>query len=259
MRELKLFFEAVYEAKNAVKPDAVINCSTTEPRFEHLIDQNRLHDTHCGSVEKEMRARISTLACPDLLIDSDGALMFADWAKAHYIEAAIYSIPSNYYTFRYEDRELTDFEAAAMGTLLSIAGVKPDGHAIMDDFGSWRLVDDNGQVNGQTISGHTVVYYPWEKSEKGYIFSWQNETVVIPLHGRKFGKFEVVKDCDYPAFIRYPRPTEYYQVDYARDHVLIRLRPGVLYSFESIDEENSLHNIFAKSVASSAGEVNYSH
>lgn len=243
MKELKIFFENFYNAAKSVKPDAIVNCSTTEPRFEHLIDQNRLHDTHSGSVEKEMRARVSSLSCPDLLIDSDGALMLSTWAKRHYIGAAIYSIPSNYYTLTYADRPMEDSDLPGLGTLLQMATLKPDGNPIMESFGNWKLVDRNGNINGLSIDGHTVVYYPWEKSEKGYIFTWQDEIVVLPLNGRKFGKLSP--------------DAKKYQIDYARDHVIIRLKPGVLYTFESVDEGNGIDNIFRIKAASVDEEVDY--
>jgi len=85
------------------------------------------------------------------------------------------------------------------------------------------------------INGNTVVYYPWEKNEKGYIFTWQNEVVILPLEGRKFGKLSI--------------PTDGYQVDYARDQVIIRLEPGVVYTFESVDEHNSISGLFCTNTA----------
>ena len=230
IREIKIFYETFYRAAKKAKADALVNCSVTDPRFEGYIDQNRMHDTHAGNIEKELRARLATLACPDLLIDSDGALMLTDWAKHHYISAAIFSIPSNYYTLTYHDRPLDDRDYIPMGNLLQFTVNKPDGHPVYQSHGNWKLVDEEGNVNGITIDGHTVVYYPWKQNEKGYIFTWQNETVIIPLHGRKFGKLNI--------------PVEGYQVDYARDQLIIRLQPGTVYSFESVDEGNSISNLF---------------
>ena len=244
IREIKIFYETFYKAAKAAKADALVNCSVTEPRFEHLIDQNRMHDTHAGNIEKEFRARLATSACPDLLIDSDGALMLTDWAKQHYICAAIYSIPSNYYTLTYHDRPLDERDYKPMGNLLQFTVNKPDGHGVFESVGNWKLVDNNGIINGRSINGNTVVYYPWEKNEKGYIFTWQNETVIIPLYGRKFGKLNI--------------PVEGYQVDYARDHVIIRLQPAVVYTFESVDEGNSISSLFQKKAAIT-GSVEYAN
>lgn len=244
MREMMLFYNAFYKAAKLAKADALIDCSITDPRAEHLIDINRLHDTHAGTVEKELRALVSTTACPDLMIDSDGALMYTDWAKHHYICAAIYSTPSNYYTLTYHDRPLDERDYKPMGTLLQMAQFKPDGHAIMESLTNWLLIDKKGNVNGRSINGHTLVYYPWEKNKKGYIFTWQNETVVVPLYGRKFGKLS--------------SEVEGYQVDYARDQVIIQLVPGKLYTFESVDEGNSISKLFNRKAAAEA-EVEYSN
>jgi hypothetical protein len=230
IREIKIFYETFYRAAKKAKADALVNCSVTDPRFEQYIDQNRMHDTHAGNIEKEFRARLATTACPDLLIDSDGALMLTDWAKQHYTCAAIYSIPSNYYTLTYHDRPLDERDYKPMGNLLQFTTNKPDGHPVFESIGNWKLINSQGNVNGCCINGNTVVYYPWEKNEKGYIFTWQNETVIIPLYGRKFGKLNI--------------PVEGYQVDYARDQVIIRLEPGVVYSFESVDEGNTISNLF---------------
>ena len=244
IKEIKIFYETFYNAAKAAKTDALINCSVTDPRFEDYIDQNRMHDTHAGNIEKEYRARLATLACPDLMIDSDGALMLTDWAKQHYICAAIHSIPSNYYTLTYHDRPLDDRDYKPMGNLLQFTVNKPDGHGVYESIGNWKLVDDAGNVNGRCINGNTVVYYPWEKNEKGYIFTWQNEVVILPLEGRKFGKLSIPKDG--------------YQVDYARDQVIIRLEPGVVYTFESVDEQNSISGLF-RSNAATAETIEYAN
>ncbi|HBN82969.1 MAG TPA: hypothetical protein DDZ89_03930, partial [Clostridiales bacterium] len=103
MKELLLFYEMFHEEAKKVKPDVLIDCTVGDPRFEHVLDFNRLHDTHCGVIEKEIRAKIASLGCPDLPIDSDGALMYTHWLKSHYISAALYSVPSIYYIKQFHD------------------------------------------------------------------------------------------------------------------------------------------------------------
>lgn len=232
LREMKLCLETFYNAAKKVRPEVLVNCSVTDPRAEHLLDMSRLHDTHAGTIEKEFRARVATSACPDLPIDSDGALMLTDWAKHHYICAAIYSTPANYYTLKYHDKPMPQEDLKPMGTLLQTAALRPDGHGKMERLGNWLLIDNSGHVNGRSIDGHTLVYYPWEKNPKGYLFTWRNETVIIPLEGRKFGKLTP--------------PAEGVQVDYARDLVLARLQPGVLYTFEDADEGNAISTLFSR-------------
>ena len=61
-------------AAKSYKKDVLINYSSSDPRFSHLFAMNRLHDTRLSPLERERRARFSALACPGLLIDSDGAV-----------------------------------------------------------------------------------------------------------------------------------------------------------------------------------------
>lgn len=242
LREMVLCQKTFYTAAKKVRSDVLVNCSVTDPRAEAYLDMNRLHDTHAGTLEKEFRARVATLACPELPIDSDGALMLTDWAKHHYLCAAIYATPANYYTLKYHDKPMPPEELKPMGTLLQAAALRPDGHGFMVSPGNWLLVNSAGRINGRSIDGHTLIYYPWERNPKGYLFTWRNETVTIPLEGRKFGKLTP----EAPGT----------QVDYARDLVLVRLKPGLLYTFESVDEGNSISTLFSRR-AQNREEISY--
>ncbi len=263
VRELKLFYEMFYSAAKAVKPEAIINSSATDPRFEHLLDFNRLHDTHAGNAEKECRARVSTLACPELLIDSDGALMYTAWAKRHYICAAIYATPSNYYTLKYEDKALSAADRRALGTLLQLAHQRPSGKAEMESYGNWKLTNAQGRVNARAIGGHTLIFYPATESETGYLFTWQDEAVILPLEGRHFGRLEaqsiVTGGAPLTAGSALLPVGEGCRPDYARDEVTLRLKPGVLYTFRDVDEGNGLDRLFSKRAANREHEVQYAN
>lgn len=50
MKDLLLFYEMFYEEAKKVKNDVLIDCTVGDPRFEHVIDINRLHDTHCSVI-----------------------------------------------------------------------------------------------------------------------------------------------------------------------------------------------------------------
>lgn len=262
LTELLLFYEMFYEEAKKVKPDVIIDSTVGDPRFEHVLDFNRLHDTHCGTIEKEMRARIASLGCPDLPIDSDGALMFNSWLKVHYISAALYSVPSNYYLKKYHDvstnsngdyiygvpderKNLSIEEKKQFGNLFKMVKYRPDGHALMESFGNWVLKDGD-KVNGITQRGETVVYYPTDENDTGYIFTFQDEVIIIPLHGRKISNIT-------------PAPkNDYLLVDYARDIAIMRLTPGVLHTFKNIDSGDSIERIFAKNAATQVeSEMNY--
>jgi len=245
---LKFYQMFSYEAKK-VKPDVIIDCTTGDPRFESYIDFNRLHDTHCGTREKEIRANLSALACPELPMDSDGALMFTSWLKHHYISAAVYSVPSMYYMKKFHDfdklekldadditkikHDLSSDEKKQLGNLLSLSRFRSDGIPVMLEFGNWVLKDGD-KINAASLHGETVVYYPTEKNDTGYIFTWQDETIIIPLYGRKFSELSPSESC------------RHLLVDYARDRVIMRITPGIVYTFKDADDGTSIERIFSE-------------
>jgi len=249
VKELLLFYQMFSEEAKKVKRDVILSSTSGDPRFEHCLDFNRMHDVHCGTIEKEMRARLASLGCPGLPIDSDGALMYNSWLKVHYISAAVYSVPSIYYLKKMHDaakrswgedpeindvqKDLGSVEKKQLGALLGMARYRPDGNAFMESFGNWVLKDGD-RVNAITQRGETVVYYPTEKNSTGYIFTWQDEVISIPLHGRKISRMD-------------PSPKKgYLLVDYARDTAIMRLSPGVVHTFENVDAGDSIDRIFAK-------------
>lgn len=259
--ELMHFYKMFHEEAKKVKPDVIIDATVGDPRFEQFIDFNRMHDTHCGTIEKEMRANLSLLACPDLPIDSDGALMFTSWLRTHYISAAMYSVPSVYYMKKFHDfaatedgeykykhgpkSELLVEEKKQMGILLSMVKYRPDGVPTLDSFGNW-ILKDGASVNGITQKGETVVYYPTDKNDTGYIFTWQDETIILPLHGRRFSNLQPSEDC------------KNILVDYARDRVILHLEPGKLYTFKNIDDGTGIDMIFKNNITTDVeAEMDY--
>ena len=257
IRELYLFLKMFSEEARKVKADVLIDCTTGDPRFESFLTHCRLHDTHAGVEEKELRARLVSLACPDLLIDSDGALMYASWLSRHYTNAAIYSIPSNYYLHgfhEYHRREsanlsleeakqldLTPKQKLAYGRLFSLAKYRPDGHAVTDGNGSWKLIGEDGQVNAVSLYGDTVVYYPTRPGETGYLFTLRDEAMTIPLYGRK------VADLTPP-----PR-RDFLVADYARSRMTVRLLPGIVHTFRWDEDAVGVESSFGGSET----EMNY--
>lgn len=264
IKELLRFYEIFNAKAKAIKPDVLLDSTVGDPRFEHLISLNRLHDTHCGTIEKEMRARIALLACPGLPLDSDGALMYNEWLKVHYISAAVYGIPSNYYLKCYHDFYQADNDEEVglpsstitpahlslqmkqhLGTLFQMVRHKPDGVPEMERLGEW-ILRDGDKINGISQRGETVVYYPTESNKKGYIFTFQDEVICLPLHGRKFSNLS-------------PAPVGgFCLVDYARDQVILRLTPGVLHTFEDRDDGSSIDRSFSgKALRQTETEMNY--
>ncbi len=260
IREMYLFLKMFSEEARKVKPDVMIDATTGDPRFEDFITHNRLHDTHSGVEEKEMRAKIISLACPDLPIDTDGALMYVDWMRNYYISAAVYAIPSFYYVKKTHDfrglegyllytleeaakKELLPKEKKWYGTLFSMTKYRPDGRPVMDEFGNWRLIDDKGNTVAYSEKGDTVVYFPTDKNPTGYIFTLRDESQILPLYGHKFSALN-------------PGPLfNHLDVDYARDQMIVRLAPGVIHTFRNEDDGTSIDRIFSGSVKAEETET----
>lgn len=252
-REYYRYFELFRKCAKAVKHDAMINATLADPRFEHLIDVSRLHDTHSGEEEKERRARIMTLACPDLPVDTDGALMLPGWLKRNHIAAAVCGMPAIYYTYDCgkEIYAMSAKEKRDLGTLASMTMVRPEGTPVVDDNGHWQLIDKDGNVVADCIRGETVIYYPTKKSDKGYIFSFLDELVRIPLHGHRIAALTPAPAGGFDG-------KSYMELDYARDRAFIYLRSGVLYTFQEGDEGNSVDRKFIEQNAHVSDEtVNY--
>lgn len=262
IKELYNFYKMFSEEARRVRPDVIIDCSLCDPRFEDFITHNRLHDTHAGVEEKELRARLATLACPDLLVDSDGALMYTSWLRRHYINAAVYSIPSNYYLNGFQDfhewegkeisledaqhYDLTPAERLAYGRLFGMTANRPDGHAVTDGNGSWKLIGADGQVNAVSLYGDTVIYYPEHKGGTGYVFTFRDEAMTLPLYGRHISLLAPAPERDFML------------LDYARDRMTVHLLPGIVHTFRWEDSAESIDRAFADMRANcSETEMNY--
>ena len=141
--------------------------------------------------------------------------------------------------------ELSIEEKHQLGILLSMTKYRPDGVPCLDSFGNWILKDGN-IVNAISQKGETVVYYPNDKNDTGYIFTWQDETIILPLYGRRFSMLEPSGDC------------KNILVDYARDRVILHLEPGKLYTFKNYDDGLSIDRIFLGSdIQDVEAEMNY--
>lgn len=178
IKEMYRFYELFNAAAKEVKPDVLLNGSTCDPRFENVVHMNRLHDIQKVYKERDQRAKISSLACPDMLIDSDGAIMIGEWVEETYIKAVLYSTPSLYYIDMFHDRvRFSDEKMKQLGDLLQLSAKKLSGVPKQLENGDWELCLD-GKVVGRTYGGHTVLLLG--KDGKYYLFSWKEE-IAIPV------------------------------------------------------------------------------
>ena len=182
IKEMYRFYELFGAAAKKVKADVLLNGSTCDPRFENLVHMNRLHDIQKVYKERDQRAKISSLACPQMLIDSDGAIMIGSWVEETYIKAVLYSTPSLYYIDTFHDRvKFSDEKMKQLGDLLQLSEKKLPGVPGQLESGDWELVLD-GKVVGRTYGGHTVLLLG--KDDIYYLFSWKEE-IQIPVFDEK--------------------------------------------------------------------------
>lgn len=184
IKEMYRFYNEFQKAAQKIKPDVCLNGSGCDPRFEDVMAMNRLHDIQNVYEERELRARASILACPDLIIDSDGAIMLTDWVKETYIKAVVYSTPSLYYVNIFHDGiSLPDEDMKNLGALLSLSAKKTDGNITYDENGNWKICR-NGKITAQTFGADYLFVY--DGKETFNIFTWQKGKLSIPVYDYKF-------------------------------------------------------------------------
>ena len=194
VKEMYRFYDEFQKAAQKIKPDVCLNGSGCDPRFENVMAMNRLHDIQNVYEERELRARASALACPNLLIDSDGAIMLTDWVKETYIKATVYSTPSLYYVNKFHDGiRLPDDEMIALKELLALSSKKTDGTPLYNENGDWELTDENGRVTAHTFGGDSLFVY--DGKEEFSVFSWNGGKLSIPVKGYSF--IELPEGCSY--------------------------------------------------------------
>lgn len=178
-RYMKLFSTAA----KAVKIDVLLNYSSSDPRISHLFGMNRLHDTKLSPLERERRARVSALACPDLLIDSDGAVMMSDWVVQTYIAASIYSTPSLYYAKYFNDGQKCQKDMMhTLGKLFNMCEERCWGRPEFINYGHWRLWNQDNRVIGESYDGKIC----WLENGAGKInvICFDDQNTQINLHGK---------------------------------------------------------------------------
>ena len=131
-----------------------------------------------------MRARISTLAAPNMIVDSDGAIMLSHWVEETYLTAVLYSTPSLYYIKQFHDGiAWSDEKMKALGNLLSLSGKKQWGVPRLVQPGQWVLYDEKEEVVGATFEARRIILFG--EGNQGYLFSWDDKEQEFPLFGKK--------------------------------------------------------------------------
>lgn len=189
VREMFRYYQLFDRAARRIKPDVLLNGSACDPRFEQVLHVNRLHDIQNVYEERELRARVSTLACPGTVVDSDGAIMLSHWVEQTYLSAVLYGTPSLYYVERFHDNvRLEDEKMLALGRLLQLSAHKSWGKVEFLSPGNWRLTGNGGTL-GATFDGRTLLLFC--PDGKARLFSWETGRQQLPLFGRRV--------CELPA------------------------------------------------------------
>ena len=182
VRGLYRFYRIFNEEAKKVKADVLLNGSVCDPRFESILHMNRLHDIQNVFEERELRARASVLAAPNILVDSDGAIMLSDWVEETYLNAVVYSTPSLYYIRKFHDgRSLSAEKMKSLGRLLALSGRKPWGTVEFQSPGNWRL-SCGGRIAAATFDGHTLLLQD-KNGRQLHLFSWRSGVQSLPLFG----------------------------------------------------------------------------
>ena len=182
VREVMRFLEVFVSAAREVKPDVCINFSACDPRFAPWVSMNRLHDIHSSVEERERRARISAQAAPNLLIDTDGFVMYSAWmARSYLVASAIGTLTLGYTDVIHDGRRLSDRTMTTLGNIMRMSAQRPWGQPEFVDYGHWRL-RHRDRIVAECFDGRALVLFPDEST--GYAITFDDVEVELCTQGR---------------------------------------------------------------------------
>ncbi len=179
------YFQTFYQDAHAVKPDAMITASIAAPQFANVMDAVRLNDAS-SEAQWQSRARIVSAAMPQVLIDSDGGSTYAATAMEHFLTAAVYGIPDDYYLTRWANGPISAQQASIIGSIMRLGGQRRIGTPIYRGPGDWEMVSSHRvtaqdlfspQINGPV--GLDV----WSDTRTLTVLSAYDGTLDVPLYG----------------------------------------------------------------------------
>ena len=133
---------------------------------------------------REERAKLVSLACPNMLIDGDGGQMFSSIADYHYVVSAVYSSPSLYYESRFpEGTAINNDMMKLFGQIFKISAQKQPGRVHFVDYGRWQM-ERNGEITAECFNHGTIlIVYPDKAT--ALVITTKNQPITIPLQGKK--------------------------------------------------------------------------
>ena len=181
------YFSTFYKDAHAVKPDALITISIATPQFAGVMDAVRLNDAS-NEAQWQARARVVAAAMPEVLIDSDGGNIQASTALTHFLTAAVYGIPDDYFLTRWINGAMSAAQATLIGQIMQLAGSRSIGQPVYVGPDNWAMVR-NGRVVAQDLSlsfpliSSTVALDVWSAPDRVVVLSTQSGSLDVPLYG----------------------------------------------------------------------------
>jgi len=185
LRELYRYMKVWYTEAKKIKPECLITFSGPDPHFAAIQDMTRLNDgdrTH-STTNWQNRARVSSLAAPNLLIDGDGWDMYHDLIFPHLVTSSVYGVPSLYFLSKFSDNTpIADWILEIVGKVFSVSAMRRPGKSTFLSPGRWQMADEEGLVAESMQNSNSLIVYP--DSCNGYAITVVNQDLIIPLHGR---------------------------------------------------------------------------
>lgn len=181
------YFQTFYQDAHTVKPDALITASIATPQFANVLDAVRLNDASTEA-QWQSRARIVSEAMPQVLIDSDGGNTMASTAMEHFLTAAVYGIPDDYYLSQWADGPMSAQQAGIVGEIMRLAGERRLGTPIYRGPGDWEMVT-GGRISAQDLFSPQINgpagLDVWRTETSLTVLSAYDATLDVPLYGAK--------------------------------------------------------------------------
>jgi hypothetical protein len=179
IREVYRSASTWYSEAKKIKKECLITFSGPDPHFALVQDMTRLNDGNRDPLQRPMRARVSALASPNLLIDGDGADMFVSLADYHHVVSSAYGVPTLLNLTRFSDGPITEDMHGVTGNILRLAAMKKAGHAVFKTFGNWQY-ERAGKVIAESFQdGTAFVVRPDEG--RALVISTEHQDLTVPL------------------------------------------------------------------------------
>lgn len=186
------YFQTFHRYAHAVKADALITASIAAPQFADVMDAVRLNDASTEA-QWQSRARIVAEAMPQVLIDSDGGNTMANTALEHFLTAAVYGIPDDYYLSQWANGPMTASEARIVGAIQRLGGQRQLGTPVYRGPADWAMVRD-GRITAETLFSPQINgpagLAVWRTNTRVTVLSAYDARLNVPLYGATVARVE---------------------------------------------------------------------